>query len=92
MRRAAIDALARSGSRDAVEPLLAATKDPGSDGALRRAARGAVHEIQQRLDGAEKGQLSVSDEHATRGNLSFADSADRGQLALPSERERQTED
>jgi len=75
LQEAAAAALGRVGSAAAVLPLQEAAEHSG---ALRRAARRSISEIQARLDDALPGQLSLA---ATEGGqLSLADEA--GQLSL----------
>jgi HEAT repeat protein len=79
LRVAAASALARAGSSSAVLPLKeAAARFPG-DGALQKAARQAIAEIQSRVQGASPGQLSLSADEA--GQLSLAQ-AEAGELSL----------
>lgn len=79
LRVAAANALGRTGSSSAVLPLKeAAARFPG-DGALQKAARQAIAEIQSRVQGASPGQLSLSGDEA--GQLSLAQ-AEAGELSL----------
>ncbi len=74
----AADALAHVGSAVAVLPLKELAGH-GSSTALRKAAREAIAEIQDRLQGASPGQLSLAGTEA--GQLSLA-STEAGQLSL----------
>lgn len=77
VRVAAAEALGRVGSSGAVLPLKDAAEEGG---ALRRAARQAVAEIQSRLTGASPGQLSLTESDG--GRLSLADVDPKGQVSL----------
>jgi hypothetical protein len=77
--RAAVDALALTGSAAAVPALRAAVDGHPLDLGLRRAASKAIARIQSRLTGAEAGQVSVADDES--GQLAIADS-DAGRLSL----------
>jgi HEAT repeat protein len=76
LRRAAVAALGRVGTRDAVAALREAESH---DAALRGVARQAVAEIQSRLAGAAKGQLSLAGGES--GRLSIAED-EAGRLSL----------
>lgn len=78
---AAAKALGAMGSVAAV-PALAALEETGSR-ELARAARQAIAEIQARLHGAERGQLSLAGSEA--GALSLAGDDAAGRLSLPEE-------
>jgi hypothetical protein len=90
VRAAAAAALGRAGDVDAVLPLRQAPARYPADGALKRAVRQAVAEIQSRLAGAAPGQLSLVAEGAEAGRLSLADTggvaAGRLSLADPVDR------
>ena len=93
VRAAAAAALGRIGDAGAVPPLRAAAASSSADGALKRAVRQAVAEIQSRLTGAAPGQLSLVAEGAESGRLSLVDTgggaAGRISLADPAgEREQ----
>jgi hypothetical protein len=77
VRSAAAVALGRTGTVAAVLPLQAAAGETG--GALGRAMRDAAREIQSRLLGAERGQLTVSS--AEGGTVTLA--AEGGELSPP---------
>ena len=91
LQAAAAEALGRVGSVDSVLPLQEAAE---RSGALRKAARQAIADIQARLEGAVPGQLSLATTEA--GQLSLATEAGQlslaphqaGQLSLPPERAR----
>lgn len=76
LRRAAVAALGRVGTRGAVAPLREAE---ARDATLRRAARQAVAQIHARLAGAAQGQLSLAG--AESGQLSLAEN-ESGRLSL----------
>jgi HEAT repeat protein len=80
IRTAAAKALGRIGSAAAVLPLKEAEANLSWDDELRRAARQSIAEIQSRLPGASRGQLSLAGEEA--GKLSLPD-AEAGRLSLP---------
>ena len=92
VRVAAAAALGRAGDVDAVLPLRQAPARYPADGALKRAVRQAVAEIQSRLAGAAPGQLSLVAEGAEAGRLSLADTggsvAGRLSLTNPDGREK----
>ena len=77
VRSAAAVALGRTGTVAAVLPLQAAARETG--GALGRAMQDAAREIQSRLLGAERGQLTVSS--AEGGTVTLA--AEGGELSPP---------
>lgn len=77
VRVAAAAALARTGTVSAVLPLQEAAQREG--GALGRAARLAMAEIQSRLSGAEPGQLTVTG--AEGGTVTLA--TEGGEVSLP---------
>lgn len=74
----AAEALGAVGTAAAVLPLRRAAES-GQTG-VRRAARQAIAQIQSRLPGADRGQLSLPD--AAAGDVSLADEAPRGQVSL----------
>jgi len=80
VRVAAAEALGRVGSPSAVVPLREASGAHTFDGALRRATRQAIAEIQSRVTGASPGQLSLAAEEA--GQVSLVDEDRRGQVSL----------
>jgi hypothetical protein len=82
VRAAAAAALGRVGDVASVLPLRQAPVRYPADGALKRAVRQAVAEIQSRLAGAAPGQLSLVAESAEAGRLSLADSDASGRLSL----------
>ena len=73
VRAAAAAALGKIGDVAAVPALRTAAASAAADGALKRAVRQAVAEIQSRLAGAAPGQLSLVAEGAEAGRLSLAD-------------------
>jgi len=82
VRTAAAGALGTLGDAGAVAPLRAAASAPAADGALKRAVRQAVAEIQSRLSGAAPGQLSLVPEAGEAGRLSLAEVDGGGRLSL----------
>jgi HEAT repeat protein len=80
VRVAASEALGRIGTPLAVAPLRECAGAHSFDGALRRAVRQAVAEIQARVSGASPGQLSLTIEDA--GQVSLADEDQRGRVSL----------
>jgi len=82
VRIAAAESLGRVGTPLAVALLREATSGRTLDGALRRATRQAIAEIQGRVSGASPGQLSLAADGA--GQLTLAEEDRRGQLALSS--------
>ena len=85
LRTAAAAALGRIGDVDAVLPLRTAAASSSADGALKRATRQAVAEIQSRLAGAAPGQLSLVPEAGEAGRLSLVDTGASGRLSLAGE-------
>jgi HEAT repeat protein len=83
---AAAAALGQAGTASAVMPLKEAAER--SSGALRKAAREAIAEIQSRLGGASPGQLSLADGEA--GQLSLADEDPRGRVSITADGGRST--
>lgn len=81
IRRAAIKALARMGTLEAVEPLLGHTKGLFKNAELKMYAQQAVEAIQERAGAVGRGTLSVIEED--RGGLAIADEA--GGLAITSD-------
>lgn len=77
---AAARALGAIGTVRAVEPLLPLTEGLLTDGAVKQAARQAVHEIQRRLGPVSAGSLSLSNTEAEAGRLALAERA--GKLSL----------
>ncbi len=77
---AAVRALARIGTRDAVEALQACARRTNSAGELPRAAREAIAAIQARL-GDVAGRLSVAVSDDGIGGLTAADQAQAGALS-----------
>jgi len=82
VRIAAAESLGRIGTPLAVAPLREATSGRALDGALRRATRQAIAEIQGRVSGASPGQLSLAADGA--GQLTLAEEDRAGQLTLSS--------
>jgi hypothetical protein len=80
---AAAKALGQAGTAAAVLPLKDAAERV-RDGALRKAAREAIAEIQSRLGGASPGQLSLADGEA--GQLSLASDDPRGRVSIAGDR------
>jgi len=80
VRIAAADALGRIGSPQAVTPLRECAGAHRFDGALRRAARQAIVEIQARVTGASPGQLSLAAGDA--GQITLVEEDQRGQVSL----------
>ena len=80
VRIAAAEALGRIGTPLAVPPLREATSGRTLDGALRRATRQAIAQIQSRVKGASPGQLTLAGESG--GQLSLAEDDRRGQVSL----------
>ncbi len=80
---ASAEALRYVGSASAV-PRLREVESTTDDGALRRAAREAIAQIQARLGGASPGQLSLAG--ADSGQLSLTE-GERGRVSLQGERE-----
>jgi HEAT repeat protein len=89
VRTAAAAALGAVGDVAAVAPLRAAAAGADADGALRRAVRQAVAEIQSRLSGAAPGQLSLAGDADAAGRLSLADTNESvvGRLSLADARD-----
>jgi hypothetical protein len=95
VRLAAATALGRVGSAAAVPPLKEAAERSRLDRELHRATRQAIAEIQSRVHGASRGQLSLAGAEAGQlslaeaepGQLSLADDP-AGQLSLPPEEHR----
>jgi HEAT repeat protein len=81
LQAAAAVALGRAGSAAAVLSLQEAASREGAAGALRRAARQSVAQIQSRLEGAAAGQVSLSEGEA--GQLSLAGEDPSGRLSVP---------
>jgi HEAT repeat protein len=79
-RVAAAESLGRLGSPAAVVPLREASGAHTLDGALRRAAREAIVEIQGRVKGASPGQLSLALDQS--GQISLADEDTRGRISV----------
>jgi HEAT repeat protein len=79
VRIAAARALGRVGTVGAVAPLREAASRSG-EGAMRRAVRQAVAEIQSRLEGAAPGQLSLA--AGESGQLSLAEADAAGRLSV----------
>ena len=82
VRTAAAGALGAVGDVGAVPPLRAAAASASADGALKRAVRQSVAEIQARLAGAAPGQLSLVADGAEAGRLSLADTGAVGRVSL----------
>lgn len=74
--------LGKIGSIAAVEPLLTHATE-GSAGALRKAASGAIDQIQSRLGEVNPGGLSLASDESSSGGLSL--STEEGQLAMVEE-------
>jgi len=84
VRAAAAAALGRVGDVSAVPVLRAAAAAGDADGALKRAVRQSIAEIQARLSGAAPGQLSLAATGAEGGRLSLAEASgtSTGRLSL----------
>jgi len=80
VRAAAAESLGRIGSPQAVASLRESAGAHRFDGALRRAARHAIVEIQARVTGASPGQLSLAAGDA--GQVSLVDEDQRGRVSL----------
>ena len=80
VRAAAAGSLGRIGSPQAVASLRESAGAHRFDGALRRAARHAIVEIQARVTGASPGQLSLAAGDA--GQVSLVDEDQRGRVSL----------
>jgi hypothetical protein len=80
LRTAAAAALGRVGSIEAVLPLQEAVDRHPGDRSFEDAAWQAIAEIQSRVDGADRGQLTVAEAEA--GQLSLT-AATKGQVSLP---------
>lgn len=78
VREAAAGALGAIGSAAAVPALRAAAEN--GDAAVQRAAKQAIAEIQSRLPGADRGQLSLAD--AGVGKLTLTHETPRGHVSL----------
>jgi HEAT repeat protein len=89
VQEAAVRSLAKIGTTVAVEPLLPIARRV-TPGALRSAARDAVERIQARIEGGERGQLSVAGAAEHAGGLSAADNnGEGGELSLEDQDESQ---
>jgi HEAT repeat protein len=80
VRVAAAESLGRIGTPTAVASLRECAGAHTFDGALRKAAREAIAEIQARVSGASPGQLSLAAEGA--GQVSLVEEDRRGQVSL----------
>jgi len=79
VRRAAAEALGKLGTVRAVEPLLEVFRTGGG----AAAARDAVRQIQSRIEGADRGGLSLAPAAADDGALSVAPAGGELSLAGP---------
>lgn len=84
-RAAIAQALGACGSILSVAPLARLRDDPKQPRRIRSAAAAAVGRIQQRLTGAEAGQLSISDADGEAGRLAVA-GGEAGSLTIPKDR------
>jgi hypothetical protein len=81
VRRAAIGALARIGTKASIPPLRAIERDEPLD-LLQNAATVAAAQIRERLTDAAAGQIALADDGGA-GRLSLADGSRAGRIALP---------
>jgi len=84
VRMAAAGALGQLGSVGAVAALMAAIQERALDFGFDRAARGAIAEIQSRLSGAERGQVSLASDG---GQLSISERETSGHISVAAEDE-----
>lgn len=79
---AAARALGRVGTAAAVESLLARADGVFTSLALKQASREAIAAIQDRLPGAQRGQLGLAEAVGAQGQLSVPEPSEDGRLSL----------